>query len=86
MGRAAAITKYEVQIKDDKRHHGMQRTTLITATPRLYMLSSMATEIPPLNVRASIMVSLPRLARPTASGPEYFKPESRADSGSALQT
>ena len=46
----------------------------------------MASDIWPLQVLASMKDTFPRPARPTALGPEYLQPESRTDSGSALQT
>ncbi len=84
MALAAAITKYQVRINDDKRRHGMQRAPLITPTPRLYMLSAMAREIRPLQYLGSMMDSLPRPARPTASGPRYLRSGSCPDSRSGL--
>ncbi len=73
MGLAAAITYDQVRISDDKRHHKMQRATLITQTPRLHVLSATRPELRPLQDWVPIMVSSARPARPTAPGPRYLQ-------------
>ncbi len=86
MGLAAAIINWQVVIVTDKRHHEMQRATLITQTPRLYMLSAMARELQPLQDLASMMDSLAKKRRPTASGPDYLHSPRCADFKSGFQT